>query len=338
MKALQTTSGLATFFPTVYLRAAVIFFGCVLGCIVSSGAAETPAAITDKNSNAVLLGPEDQLSIRVADFDEIPDKPIRIDFSGYIDIPVIGRVMAGGKTVPQLESELGETLRKYIKRPQVTVGVVEMRSRPVSVLGAVNKPGIYQLEGPRTLLEMLSLAGGLRPDAGSRVRVTRPSEAGPLGIAIARTDLSGRFQMAEIDLDDLMKGQDPTLNVIVRPHDLIAVHKGELIYIIGDVKKPGGFALSSHERISLLKGLALAEGPERSASLKNSRILRSEVDGEARKEIPVNIGDILTGKAPDIGLQADDVLFIPNNTARSIMMRSAEVALQLGTGILIYRH
>jgi polysaccharide biosynthesis/export protein len=310
----------------------------LLGCLVSLRAGEKPAGTPDKNSNAVLLGPEDQISIHVADFDEISDKPVRIDFSGYIDVPVIGRITASGMTIPQLETELGDALKKYIKRPQVTVSVIEMRSRPVSVLGAVNKPGIYQLEGPRTLIEILSLAGGLRPDAGSQVRVTRPTETGPLGISIARTDLSGRFQVAAIDLDDLMKGQDPTLNLIIRAHDLISVQKGELVYVIGEVKKPGGYALSSHERISLLKGLSLAEGPERNASLKNSRILRSEIAGEARKEIHVNISDILDGKAPDISLQADDVLFIPNNTARSILMRSAEVALQLGTGILIYRH
>ena len=310
----------------------------LLGSGLSVRAGDAAATTATKHAPPVLLGPEDVISIHVADFDEIPDKPIRIDFAGYIDIPVVGRVTAAGLSVPQLESHLTDSLKRYIKRPEVSISIVEMHSRPVSVLGAVNKPGIYQMEGPKTLIEMLSLAGGLRTDAGSHVRITRSTEMGHLDISIARADLGGQYEAAEINIDDLMSGKDLSLNLTIRPHDVISAGKGELIYVIGDVKKPGGYALSSHERISLLKGLSLAEGPEKTASLKNARILRAEVDGQERKEIPVNISQILSGKSPDVSLQADDILFVPNNTPRSIALRSAEVALQLGTGILIYRH
>jgi polysaccharide biosynthesis/export protein len=299
---------------------------------------DEPSSSLTKNSFAVLLGPEDIISIHVAGFDEIPDKPMRIDFTGYIDVPVLGRLKAAGLSVPQLTSSLTESLKKYVWRPEVTIGIVEMHSRPVSVLGAVTKPGVYQMEGPKTLIEILSFAGGVRPDAGSEVKITRPTEMGTLDTPLARADLSGRYFTAAIPLDELMNGKDPSLNLMVGPHDVISVQKGELVYIIGEVKKPGGYTLASHETISLLKGLSLAEGPEKTASLRHARILRSEGDGRPRKEIGVDIHQMLAGRSPDISLQPDDILFIPNNTARSVALRGAEIALALGTGILIYRH
>ncbi len=283
------------------------------------------------------LGPADEISVRVNDFDEISDKPIRIDSEGFISLPYVGRLSVAGLQPSEVEIRIAEKLARYLKTPHVTVNIVSLHSQPISVLGAVNRPGVYQLEGGKDVAEALSLAGGLRPDAGSTLRITRQATAGALPIAGARTDLTGKFQVAEVDLDDLMKAKRPELNIMIRPRDILTVNKADLVYVIGDVRKPGGFTVAAHERLSLLQSLAMAEGLERTAAPKRARILRTEPDRTERKEIPVDIAGIMSGKRTDVYLQPNDVLFVPNNAARSVGMRTAEVALQLGTGILIYR-
>lgn len=289
-----------------------------------------------QGATETILGPSDEISIRVTDFDEIPEKTIRIGAEGDITLPFVGRLHVAGSSPSQVESEIRLKMAKYVKKPQVVVSVVSLHSQPISVLGAVNKPGIYQLEDYKDLVEVLSLAGGLRNDAGSTLRITRQTSIGPLPLTGVRNDLGGKFEVAEVDLDNLLKAKNPELNVRVLPHDVLTVSKADLVYVIGDVRKPGGYTLAAHERLSLLQSLAMAEGLERTAAPKRARILRETPDQGERKEIPVDLAGIMSGKRSDVYLQANDVLFVPNNAARSIGMRTAEVALQLGTGILIY--
>lgn len=307
----------------------VALAGCFAVC--SSGAGSETA------HPPYRLGPEDTLTVRVLELDEIPDRPVRIDNSGFIDLPLAGRIMASGKTAPELEREISNSLRKFLHEPRVSVHVAEYRSQPVSVIGAVNTPGVHQLQGPKRVIEILSMAGGLRPEAGSVVQITRENIYGPLGIADAKPDPSGRFTTAEVDLDRLLKGQDAANNILVQPHDVVSVTKADIVYVIGEVRKSGGFTLRSKERLTLLQALALAEGLERTAAAKNAKVLRTAPGGGQRTEIPVNLSRILANQAPDIPLQADDILVVPNNAARSVAMRTMETALQIGTGVVIFR-
>ena len=219
-----------------------------------------------------------------------------------------------------------------LKDPRVSISVSTVSSQPVSVWGAVNKPGVYQLTGPKTLIEVLSLAGGLRADAGSMLRITRESAYGDLNLPGKRIDLTQKYEVADVDLDDLMRAKIPTGNVMVEAHDVVTVPKADLIYVVGKVRRPGGFPIQAHEKLGLLQGLALAEGLDANAAPKHARILRWAGDGKDRVEIPVNIAKLLEGKGADLSLQANDVLFIPADTVKSVGMRAAEVALQLGTG------
>src|SRR5262249_33657642 len=111
----------------------------------------------------------------------------------------------------------------------------------------------------------------------------------------------------------------------------------ELIYVLGEVKKPGGFTLHSHARVSALEALAMANGLEKTARPKNARILRVVGDGKNRATIRTDLLRIIDGKSPDIPLQANDILLIPNNIPRAAALRGIEAAIQMGTGILIYR-
>lgn len=282
------------------------------------------------------IGPEDSLAVRVMDVDENQDRPIRVDPNGYIDLPLIGRIQAAGLTVTQLKEAIAERYSRFIKQPYVSVNIAEYHSQPVSVLGAVNQPAVHQLQGPKRLLEVLAMAGGPRPDAGGKLRIMRQKTIGTLDVPGAHDDESGQFSVADLDLDRLLNTKSPAENILVRPHDVVTVSRSELVYVMGEVKKAGGFTLHEKESMSLMKALAMAEGLQRTAAPKHAKILRASGDGN-RQEIPIDLSKILDGRAPDMSMRPDDVLFVPNNLPRSVAARAAETALQIGTGVLIFR-
>src|SRR6266576_381605 len=136
------------------------------GQIPSMPESDQPKPKCDNQIHSIyLLGPDDQLEISGPELNDVANKPIRIEGDGDIQVPLVGRVHVAGLTVQQAEQEINKALSKYIRDPQVVVSVAEMRSQPVSILGAVNTPGVHQVQGRKTLLEMLALAGGMRGTA-----------------------------------------------------------------------------------------------------------------------------------------------------------------------------
>jgi polysaccharide biosynthesis/export protein len=195
---------------------------------------------------------------------------------------------------------------------------------------------VHQIEGPKRLLEVISIAGGLKQEAGSRVTITRELSSGPLPLPDARNDVGGRFSVGEVELDGLISGRNPSKNILIRPNDIVSVPTADVIYVLGEVRKPGGFTLHDHANISALEALAMADGPEKTAKPKNAHILRVVGDGKPRATIPIDLSRILDGKSPDVPLQAKDILFVPNNIPHAAALRGLETAIQLGTGIVIY--
>lgn len=157
----------------------------------TNAAGRKPEAVPELRSSCVL-GPDDQITIRAMDAEEISDKPIRIGMDGFIRLPLIGRLRAQGLTIEQFEAELARRLKPFVREPDVTVSVNEFRSQPVSVIGSVKNAGIHQLQGSKTLIEVLSLAGGLTDTAGATVRVTRRLEWGRIPVPGAADDPTGR--------------------------------------------------------------------------------------------------------------------------------------------------
>ncbi len=286
-----------------------------------------------------VLGAGDQMVIHVVDLEEIPDRPVRVDPSGSVDLPLAGRVEAAGLTVEQFKAALALKLARYISAPHITINVTEDQNRPVSIIGAVNSPGVHQLQGPKRLIEVISLAGGVRPDAGSLVILTRQAKWGALPLPGAKVDTAGGFSTASVSLDALLAAKRPAENIPILPDDVISIPKADLVYVVGDVKKAGGFQLSSHASMSVLQALSLSEGFGPSASPKSARIMRpTGADAAKMDEIPVNLQKVLEGKSPDVALYANDVLFVPNSAAKSSARRVAEAVLQAGTGYAIYAH
>jgi polysaccharide biosynthesis/export protein len=298
-------------------------------------AAPQTAQVEGAPSN-YILGPDDQITLFVPDIEEISNKPMRIDMRGDLNLPLAGRVRAAGLSAGQLETAVVARLRKFLKDPEVVVTITEFRSQPVSVLGAVTTPGVHQLQGRKTLFEILSMAGGLRPDAGNTVKITRNLEWGDIPLTNAKRDSTGQFSVASVSSKTVIDATDPAQNIVIAPHDVISVSKADLVYCVGSVNKPGGFVLGQNESLSALQVLSLAEGFSKTAAPGKARIMRVVAGSPNRAEIAINLKDLMAGKAPDLPLKSDDILFIPNSAARSIAARTAEAALQVATGVAIY--
>jgi polysaccharide export outer membrane protein len=322
----------------------LVLFGTLsaAGQSVSTQSASTtepaPVAKTGCNTevrSTYLLGADDELQISGPELDENANKSVRVDGEGDIQVPLVGRVHVAGLTVQQAEKELNKRLSKYIKNPQAALDVKELRSQPASVLGAVNTPGVHQVSGRKTLLEMISMAGGIRPDAGYSIRITRQVEWGCIPLPGATLDASGRYSVAQVNLQDIMSAKRPEENIQILPKDVVTVPKAELIYVTGAVRKSGGFILGEQETMSVLKAVSLAEGLGTAPDPRHARIVRNI--GDQHTEIPVDLKALLQGKGKDVTMQGNDILFIPDSTGRKVALRIMEGAIQAGTGLAIYR-
>lgn len=286
---------------------------------------------------AYELAQDDELTFRSEQVKELADKTFRIDNGGDLNLPMVGRVHVAGMRVVQVESAISKRFGEFYVNPEVSASVTEYRKNPVSVMGAVGTPGTVNIRGELSLLEVLSQAGGLRPDAGPVARITRQKAYGALPLPDARQDSEGA-SIAEIDLKSLLEARDSSLNIKMRPHDVVTVVPGQSVFVVGTVKRAGGFPLAGRPRMSVLEALSLAGGLDIRASAKRARILRpAPGNTDARQEVLVDLSKILEGTSPDQYLAPNDILFVPNSAAKNVTFRSLEAALQIGTGMLILR-
>ena len=323
------------------------------------------------------IGADDLLDITVLEATEL-DRVPRVTASGQISMAVVGTVRAAGLTTQELSAVIEEILRRnYIKDPHVNVQVREMQSHTVSVFGAVKKPGVFQIRGPKSVIELLSMAEGLGDDAGDTAIVDRHDEihgywsaesaAPPAQEAASASGISadsdgmdtaspaetlpqpstaqngkaeadsGSSQTVEIDLKKLLDSGDPRLNVSVYPGDVVKVTRAELVYVVGEVAKPGGFQLKSNENISVLQAVALAQGLTHTSAAAHSKIIRTDPATGQRQEIPIDLKKVLAGKVADPMLTARDIVFVPNSVGRTAMYRSLDAMISVGTGLAVYR-
>lgn len=322
-------------------------------------ASADPAATV--NPREYTIGPDDVLDINVFEAQEL-NRQVRVSASGEISLPLLGALSAAGLTPRELEKALEELLQqKYMKDPHVGVFVREMQSHSVSVVGAVRKPGTFQISRAKTLLEVLSLSEGLSEDAGEEVTILRgaalsispgslsekSNEVSTSSPATqshepepppASTDKVGVLSqnVVRINLKELLDSTDPTHNPPVYPGDIVKVSKAGIVYVTGAVQRPGGFAMKTNEKISVLQVLALSEGLTKTASKGGARIIRTNEQNGARTETRIDLGKILSGKSPDPMLNARDIVFVPDSAAKSTFSRGTEVAAQTLVGLLIF--
>jgi polysaccharide export outer membrane protein len=176
----------------------------------------------------------------------------------------------------------------------------------------------------------------LRSDAGDSVLITRNLSEGPIPVAGAFTDPSGKFSVAHIDIRAVMSGKDPQGNIMIKPHDVVTVPRARMIYVLGSVGKPGGYVLTDNETMSISQAVALAGGWSTTAGISNAKVLRA-AGGSEREQIPANLKKIMENKATDLQLKPDDILYVPNSMSKQIGLRGIETAISVGTGLAIWR-
>ncbi|MEI9814908.1 MAG: polysaccharide biosynthesis/export family protein [Acidobacteriota bacterium] len=322
------------------MRSSVLICSLVLTravCLAQTvPSAPGPASVSTESVDTYALGTGDQVIIRAVDVEEIDNKPVPIDTRGDITLPKIGRIHAAGLTPDQLQQEIVDRLKKYVIQPDVSVYVAEMRSQPISVLGSVQTPGVHQLQGQKTLFEILSVAGGLRPDAGNTIKISRRMAWGRIPLANAADDSTGEYSVASVSIKSVMSGSNPAENIAILPHDVITVPKADMVYIVGAVRKPGGYVMGENISFTTLQVLSLAEGLDRAAATGDARIMRAVAGSNSRAEIPVDLTKVLANKTEDLPLKADDILFIPTSAAKKVGFRTLEALIQAAT-LVTYR-
>lgn len=280
---------------------------------------ETDAPATVLTPHPLQISAGDLLEVAVFDTPELSAK-LRVDEDGNIALPVAGDFAVSGFTAPEASRAIeGKLLSSDIlKNPHVSITILEYATQGVTVLGEVKNPGVYPLLGVHNLLDLISAAGGMTSNAGKAVTVTHRGEPNrPVTVKMdSKTASSAAF------------------NIDVRPGDTIMVSRMGVVYVLGEVGKPGGFMLENSNRLTVLQAVALAQGTTRVASLNAARLLRNTDDG--REELTIPLQKILANKAPDQAMDDGDILFVPSSAAKTTM-RTIETILPAAAGAAIYR-
>jgi polysaccharide export outer membrane protein len=260
--------------------------------------------------SALRLEAGDLVEVGVYNVPELTTKA-RVSSKGEIYLPLIDYVHVADLTAEEAEGVIQKRLADggFVKNPHVTLFVDQYASQGASVLGEVAKPGVYPVPGQQRLFDVISAAGGFTEKAGRSIQVThRDQPDQPITVPLSR------------NVTD-----NPESNIPILPGDTIIVRKADLVYVVGDVGRPSGFLMDSGH-LTVLQAIALAGGTGRTADLGAARIIRKGPAGIT--ETSVELKKILRAKAPDMTMQADDILFVPTSAAKVFAGRAVEVAVQ----------
>jgi polysaccharide export outer membrane protein len=294
-----------------------------------------------RSSTAVLvspeedyrIGPNDVIDVQIENAPEM-SRSFRVTAAGTFLMPYVGRIAAVKKTTEELAQFIAEKLRgDYLKDPKVTVSVKEYNSRSFFVQGSVRSPGVYQIEGKPSMLELLTLAGGLSEHHGANAfiirRIKNAAQKDPEAdhnpetrVAAAKrtaseqdaTEESPKYELKSVNVNGLLKGHFEQ-DAVLEPGDIVNIPETDLFFVAGEVNAPGQFNLK--EGTTLRQAISLAQGTNYKAALDRGIIFRENVAGK-REELRINIGDVMSGKKQDINIMANDIIMVPNSKARSI--------------------
>ncbi len=289
------------------------------------------------------IGIGDVIHIDVFDVPEL-SRDARVSDTGDIGLPLLpDKIAAAGLSTFQLENKLEHLLieNELVTHPQVSVFVREQNSQPISVVGAVIHPIVYQAVRPTTLLELLALAGGISDNAGSEILITRvrPSGTPEIKAASVTNGPVEKDQIITIRLQDLLESGNPVYNIPVYGGDVVKVPPAGIIYVMGaGIAQPGGYVLQAHgEQITVLKAIALAHGLNVYAKANSAVVMRTNPATGQKDPFPVRIKEIEKHKTSDVALLPNDILYIPDSPGKKALARGTEAAITVGTGVALYR-
>jgi polysaccharide biosynthesis/export protein len=267
---------------------------------------------------ALLLGAGDLLDVRVFDTPELSGK-FRADNLGQITLPVGGTIHIMGLTAEQVQVSIEDRFRQLdiLHHPHVEVFVLEYATQGVTVMGEVRLPGVYPLLGKHSVLDFISVAGGLTPSASKTAIVTHHDSPA---------------QVVNLNLGSSPPGPEKH-DVDVEPGDRILVARAGVVYVIGDVGRPGGYLIENKDTVTVLQALALAQGLNKTAKL-DAQLIRNSPNGRTETDLPLK--KILANQATDPGLQDGDILFVPISGTKEWVDKGVTSILQMAVGVVIY--
>jgi polysaccharide export outer membrane protein len=291
------------------------------------------------------VGPSDVLDIKIEDAPEL-SQAYTVSVAGFIEMQVVGKLQAVNKTPEQIAVSIREGLIKadYLKRPRVSINVAEYNSRTFFIHGSVRTAGAFKIRGKVTILDLIVLAGGMAETHGPNAYITRrkrpagtiagnqlsPTPAqGANGETTAQnvsattaTPVTGdvpadeqEYEMITANINGLERGRF-NQNIVLQPGDVVNIPALNVFFIGGEVNAPGQFPLK--EGTSLRQAITLAQGTTFKAAKKRAVIFRGSAEDGKQLEIPVDVDAVMSGKKPDILLQADDLVVIPSSRMKSI--------------------
>jgi len=288
----------------------------------SSAAPTTPPSLGADpqpfaKAESLLIGPGDLLRVAVLRESEL-EQSVRVLDSGSVALALVGEVFVQGLTPAQAADRIAAKYREgnFLLHPQVSVFVEEYATQTVTIMGQVGHPGTVRLTAPRTLIDVLSLAGGLTPDADRHIVIQRGGKDGER----IRAFLPNRA--------------DETLNadILVRPGDTIVVPKAGIIYVLGDVARPGGYVMQNDSELTVLQAIALAAGTSKTASEKRVRLVRN-IDGLSQS-VDLPLRDMERGRAPDVPLRPNDILYVPFSLAKNVSLGIANITAAASSALI----
>lgn len=271
--------------------------------------------------DSLLIGPGDDISIQVL---EAPDltQHVRVTDAGFVALILGGPVKVSGLT-PALAAVAVERALKagdYVLNPHVTVAVDQYATANVTVMGQVNHPGSYPIGTPRSVIDVLALAGGTTDLADRRLTIERHGSGERVQYFLSN--------QAETALSK---------NALVYPGDIVLVPKIDVVYVMGDVPRPGGYPMSTNDgKLSMLQAVALAGSPEPSAKANKARLIRKQTDG-SRIEIQIALAKMEKGERSDIALHPDDIIYIPFSYLKNMGSNLGGIISATGSAA-IYRY
>jgi len=301
--------------------------------------AQQPGPDGSKLYGGYMIGVGDIINIRIAEEDDVSGR-YQVSESGDVKIPLLEKpIHADGLTTFDFSSRLAQELKKQeiLKEPYVTVFIERGMTQNVTVSGPVARPGIYPIERPTRLIDVLSMSGGLAPNAGQTITIMHAavdqksaavgSSSGAAAQKPGAVDGSRGAVTENVDVATLMSGDSREANVLVRAGDQITVSNASVVYVVGAVTRPGAFAVQDPKSgLSVLKAIALVEGTLSTASLGKTIIVRKSTNEAGREEIPVDLNKVMKGQTKDPILMANDILYVPQSGVKQGLKRMGDAA------------
>jgi polysaccharide export outer membrane protein len=270
------------------------------------------------SSKDYRIGPDDLIEVNVFE-DEKLNKTVRVSSQGNVSLPLIGILRVKGLTGSEMEKEIRDLLAdKYLQDPHVSIFIKEYHNQRVSMMGAVTKPGVYDVTGEKTVLDLLSLAGGIRDDAGKMLFLIRPPSMNGDENKKGKEPEAEAAKTLTAGLEELLIKGDLSLNFTLEHGDVINIPPAGKVFVGGLVQSPGGFAMS--KSMTLSQAIAVAGGLSVKADASETRIFRYAGRGDQKEVLTFNAYAIQKGQTSDPYLQENDVIFVPRSGTKTVLI------------------